>query len=66
MDHQSSCQFMLAKSICSLPPIHSSRYVSSANDLIVEFILKILKIMVIMSMIAIVHGELQCNIFYLE
>jgi hypothetical protein len=57
---------MLAKSICSLPPIHSSRHVSSANDLIVEFILKILKIMVIMIMIAIVHGELQCNIFYLE
>jgi hypothetical protein len=63
MNHRSSHQFTLAKSICSLSPIHSSRNVSSVDDLIVELILQILKIMVIIIMIVVVHGELQYNIF---
>jgi len=60
MNHPSSHQFTLAKSICSLSPIHFSRNVSFADNLIGELILKM---MVIIIMIVVVHGELQYNIF---
>jgi hypothetical protein len=62
MNHQSSRDFMLAKSTCSLPPIDSPRNVSSADNflvVVVVVVVVVLKIMNIMILTAVIHDVLS-------